>query len=136
MDDRFPSCACVQRSRFFLGKYNSCLPRIQFCISLVYRKLYEYSLCSVQCRVIAQAVSRRLPTAAARVRVRVRSCGICGGQSGTGAGFPCQFSFHRLPHIHNLSFCAGKIGQIVADVPSRLSLTPPTETKIKLCSVL
>jgi hypothetical protein len=37
-------------------------------------------------RAIAQAVSRRLPTAAARVRARVRLCGICGGQSGTGAG--------------------------------------------------
>jgi hypothetical protein len=36
---------------------------------------------------IAQAVSRRLPTATALVRARVRSCGICGGQSGTGAGF-------------------------------------------------
>jgi hypothetical protein len=32
---------------------------------------------------IAQAVSRWLPKAAARVR----SCGICGGQSGNGAGF-------------------------------------------------
>jgi hypothetical protein len=28
-----------------------------------------------------------LPTAAARVRARVWSCGICGGQSGAGAGF-------------------------------------------------
>jgi hypothetical protein len=39
--------------------------------------------------------------------------------------FPCQFSFHRLLHIHNLSSGAGKIGQLVADVPSELSLTPP-----------
>jgi hypothetical protein len=38
-------------------------------------------------RDIAQAVSRLLPTAAARVRAQVRSCVICGGQSGTRAGF-------------------------------------------------
>jgi hypothetical protein len=38
-------------------------------------------------RAIVQAVSRRLPTAAARVRAHVRSCGISGGQGGTGAGF-------------------------------------------------
>jgi hypothetical protein len=38
-------------------------------------------------RGIAQAVSRWLPTATARVRARVWSCGICGGQSGAGAGF-------------------------------------------------
>jgi hypothetical protein len=37
-------------------------------------------------RAVAQAVSRWLPTAVARVRVRA-ACGICGGQSGTGAGF-------------------------------------------------
>jgi hypothetical protein len=36
---------------------------------------------------IAQAVSRRLPTAEARVRSQVRSCGISGGQSGTRVGF-------------------------------------------------
>jgi hypothetical protein len=44
-------------------------------------------------------------------------------------GFPCQFSFHRLLHIHHLSFGAGTIGEIEADVPSGLSLTPPQETK-------
>jgi hypothetical protein len=38
-------------------------------------------------RAIAQAVSRWLPTAAARVRSRVWSSGICGGQSGAGVGF-------------------------------------------------
>jgi hypothetical protein len=46
--------------------------------------------------------------------------------------FPCQFSFDRLVHIHHLSSGAGTIGQLVADVPSGLSLTPSQETKKKL----
>jgi hypothetical protein len=37
-------------------------------------------------RVIAQALSRRFPIVAARVRSQARSCGVCGWQSGTGAG--------------------------------------------------
>jgi hypothetical protein len=45
-------------------------------------------------------------------------------------GFACQFSFHRLLHIH-LSSGFGKRGQILADVPSGLSLNPPQETKKK-----
>jgi hypothetical protein len=44
-------------------------------------------------RPIAQAVSRWLPTAAARVRARIWSSGICGGQSGAGAGFLREFRF-------------------------------------------
>jgi hypothetical protein len=46
-----------------------------------------FRVCLITGRTVTQAVSRRLPTAAARVRAQVRSCGICGGQSGTGAGF-------------------------------------------------
>jgi hypothetical protein len=38
-------------------------------------------------RTIAQAVNRWLPTVAARVRARVWSNGICGGQSSARAGF-------------------------------------------------
>jgi hypothetical protein len=45
-------------------------------------------------RAIAQAVSRRLPTAAALVRAQDKSCGICDGQSGAGAGF---FRVLRFP---------------------------------------
>jgi hypothetical protein len=37
-------------------------------------------------RAVAQAVSHWLPTVAAWVRVQA-ACGVCGGQSGTGAGF-------------------------------------------------
>jgi hypothetical protein len=37
-------------------------------------------------RTVAQVVSGRLPTGNARVRAQVKSCAICGGQSGTEAG--------------------------------------------------
>jgi hypothetical protein len=52
---------------------------------------------------IAQPVSRRLPTAAARVRTEIRTCGTCGGQSGTGIGFlrVLQFPLLILLHIHH-----------------------------------
>jgi hypothetical protein len=46
---------------------------------------------------VAQAISRWLLTAAARVRFRL-ACGVCGGQSGTGAGFLRVFRF-PLPII-------------------------------------
>jgi hypothetical protein len=49
-------------------------------------------------------------------------------------GFPCQFSFHRLLHVHHyLSSGAGTIGKLVADVPSGFSLIPPQEIKKKNC---
>jgi hypothetical protein len=36
---------------------------------------------------MAQAFIWRIPNAAAWIRAKVRSCGICGEQSDTGAGF-------------------------------------------------
>jgi hypothetical protein len=49
---------------------------------------------------MAQAVSRRSPTAKARVRSRLSPCGICGGQSSTGIGFfPRVFRFSPVSFI-------------------------------------
>jgi hypothetical protein len=58
-------------------------------------------LTSWQGCAIAQAVSRWLPTVAAWVHVRA-ACGVCGGQSGTGAGFLQVFWF-PLPIIPPIS---------------------------------
>jgi hypothetical protein len=49
--------------------------------------LEHYGVSLRRGRVIAQAVNRWLPTAAGRVRSRVWSSEICGGQSGAGSGF-------------------------------------------------
>jgi hypothetical protein len=80
-----------------------------------------------------QAVSYRLPTAAL-VRAWVKSCGICGRQSGIGAGFlrvlrfPLPISIPSIaPNHHRLSSGAGTIGQIVTAVPNGLSLPPMRE---------
>jgi hypothetical protein len=53
-------------------------------------------------RAVAQAVSRWLPTAAARVCVRA-ACGVCGGHSGTGAGFLRVLWFPRPIFIPPIS---------------------------------
>jgi hypothetical protein len=38
--------------------------------------------------------------------------------------FPCQFSFYEMLHTYLLSG-AGTVGQLMANVPGGLSLTPP-----------
>jgi hypothetical protein len=80
-------------------------------------------------RAIALAVSRWLPTSAARVRARVRSCGIFGGQSSAGAGFfrvlrlPLPTSFHQLLHSHHHVIWGWYNRPTVDAIPSGLSLT-------------
>jgi hypothetical protein len=58
-------------------------------------------------RAVAQAVSRWLPTAAARVRVRAGMWGFVVDKAALGQvfseyfSFPCQSSFHQFIHHHN-----------------------------------
>jgi hypothetical protein len=49
---------------------------------------------------MAQAVSRRSLTAEAQVRYRVGTCEICGGQSGTGTGFPRVLRFSTIASLN------------------------------------
>jgi hypothetical protein len=51
-------------------------------------------------------------------------------------GFPRQISLHRLFHAHHhLLPGAGAVGQIVANLPSGLSLTPPEGTELQILKV-
>jgi hypothetical protein len=57
--------------------------------------------CTNEKHQISQTVSHRLPTAGAGGRTQVRSCGICGAQSDSAAGFgrvrPFPPPIHILP---------------------------------------
>jgi hypothetical protein len=96
----------------------------------MFARLDKMCICN-KGRAIAQAVSRWLSSAAARVRARVWSCGICGGQSGTGAGclrvlrFPLPIFIPPIaPHSPSSIIRGWYNRSVVAAVPSGLSLTP------------
>jgi hypothetical protein len=89
-------------------------------------------------RVIAQAVSRRLPLR--RTGFDLRSSHVRFVEDKVALGhafseyfcFPCQ-SLHRLFHNHHHpSSGAGTIGQKVAHVPSGLSLPLPSQETKKI----
>jgi hypothetical protein len=99
------------RGRFSQSDNARCC-RILCVVTAVNKQLYEFLLLAsalpvstpINGRAITQAVSPWRPTAAARVRARIRSCGICGGKVALVHvfsqyfGFACQLSFHRLLH--------------------------------------
>jgi hypothetical protein len=75
---------------------------------------------------MAQAVSRRPPTADARVRSRVSPCGICGGQNVTGTDFspstsvfPCKFYSTGAP-LHGKTEKTNHLHHRVAQKDSEL----------------
>jgi hypothetical protein len=82
---------------------------------------------------VAQAVNRWLPTAAARVRVRA-ACGVCGGESDTGAGFLPSTSVSTVNHSTNFSIIIITRGwhsrPLVAAVTSGHNSTPPPTISI------
>jgi hypothetical protein len=87
--------------------------------------------------VIAQAVSLRLPTSAAWVSALVRSCGICGGRSGSAAGFlPVRrfclpmFIPPIAPQSPSSIIWGWDNRPVVATVPSWLCLAPLRIIKI------
>jgi hypothetical protein len=91
----------------------------------------DYKQGATQGCAIAQAVSRRVRAQSGHVGFVVDKVAL-GQVFSEYFRFPCQFSFNRLLHIHHhLSSVAGSIGQLLADVPSVLSLTSPQETKRK-----
>jgi hypothetical protein len=97
-------------------------------------------ICFMQGHTIAQAVSRWLPTAAARVRARVWSCGICGGQNGAGAGvlrvlrFPLPIFIPPVaPQSPSFIIWGLYNRPEVAAVPSGLSPTPLLIIKKIIC---
>jgi hypothetical protein len=67
----------------------------------IFLEIFRKRSYTVEGRPVAQAGSRWLPIAAARARVRA-ACGVCGGQSGTGAGFLRVLRF-PLPIIPPIS---------------------------------
>jgi hypothetical protein len=96
---------------------------------------------SVQGRAIAQAVSRRLPNAVARLRAHVRSCEFCGGQRCTGAVFLLVLRF-PLPILvpptvpHSSSIIRGSYNRPFSGWRTKRTQSyPPQETKknLSLC---
>jgi hypothetical protein len=87
-------------------------------------------------RTMAQAVSRRLPTTAARVRAQVRSCGISGEQSGTGADFLPLLRIPLLIFIpptapHSSSIIRGWYSRPVSGLLYQVDSVSPHPNKLK-----
>jgi hypothetical protein len=90
-------------------------------------------------RDVAEAANRRLSTMAARVR----SCGICGGQSGTGGRFSPSTSVPRTKHSTDFSRLiiihhpgVDKMHQYSGLSNNWLRSTPPQREEKNVCNFL
>jgi hypothetical protein len=131
----------LRYSGSYAARHNIILSIVHFIPSAFIKIILQHRLFSMfrprTGRAIAQAVSRWVPTGAALVRAQIKSCGVCGGQSGTGAGFLRLLRFSlpiyippSAPHSSS-SLIRGCYNRPMTDVPSGLSLTPPHETEKK-----
>jgi hypothetical protein len=104
-------------------------------IYISFTKLFQYICCFSCLKAVPQLrwLVAGFPLWRPVFDPRSSHVGQSGGQSDTGQAFsgnlsfPCQFSFPQLLHTHHLSAGSRTIGQIVADIPSGLSLTQPQE---------
>jgi hypothetical protein len=88
----------------------------------------NYLICFAYCNRVGRpchssAVSRRLPTAAARVIARVRSCGIWSVQRSTGAGFLRVLRF-PLPSISPIPWHSSSSSIIIRSWYNRPVMAP------------
>jgi hypothetical protein len=99
----------------------------------------DTSLTYAEGRAIAQPVSCRLPTAAARVRAQVRSCGICGERSGTVTDF-LRVLWFPLPIFipptapHSSSIVRGWYSRPISGIRTKWTQSHPIPRKIKKLS--
>jgi hypothetical protein len=108
---------------------------VRACAQISVRTHIGIRICLLSGRALDQAVSRRLPTAAARIRAHVRSCGICDGQSGTGAGllralrFPLPILIPTTGPHSSSSIIRGWYNMPISGRRTKWTLTPPRESK-------
>jgi hypothetical protein len=114
----------------------ACNRRLQHSASVISPNIITMLLYRREGRVITQAVSRLLPTAAARVRSQLKSCEIYGGQGGAGVGF-LRVLWFPLPILipptppHPSSIVRGWYNRLISGRRAKWTQSHPTSRILK-----